>query len=201
MIETTERRSSVGAQRSPASEAAILKAAEEILLEGGLAKFSIEAVARRATAGKPTIYRWWPSKAALLLDVYHRQKNVVLYPDTGNLEQDLLLMLASLFAFWREGSGGTVFRSIIAEAQSDPGAAKALYDYAADRRVQTADLIRHAQARGEVGPEISATIAAEIIAGFAWGRLLTNRLDQAPEDIETAIKQMVAGLLPRPSKP
>ena len=67
------RRTSIGAQRNPDSEEAILAAAEAILIEEGFAAFSIEAVARRAKAGKPTIYRWWPSKAALLLDVYHRK--------------------------------------------------------------------------------------------------------------------------------
>ena len=63
------RRTSIGSQRNPASEEAILQAAQDILLEGGLPAFSIGAVARRAKAGKPTIYHWWPSRAALLLDL------------------------------------------------------------------------------------------------------------------------------------
>ena len=66
-----EGRRSIGARRNPESAEAILEAAEAVLLESGYAGFSIEAVARKARAGKPTIYRWWPSKAALLLDVYH----------------------------------------------------------------------------------------------------------------------------------
>src|SRR5690554_2407569 len=65
-----KRRVSIGARRSPETETAILDAAEALLREGGLAGFSIEGVARRARAGKPTIYRWWPNKTRLLLDVY-----------------------------------------------------------------------------------------------------------------------------------
>ena len=49
------KRTSIGARRNPATEEAILQAAEAILQEGDLAGFSIEAVARRARAGKPTI--------------------------------------------------------------------------------------------------------------------------------------------------
>ena len=75
-------RKSIGARRNPDSAEAILEAAEAVLIEAGYAGFSIEAVARRARAGKPTIYRWWPSKAALLLEVYQRQKRVDI-PDTG----------------------------------------------------------------------------------------------------------------------
>ena len=63
-------RRSIGAQRNPESEKAILAAARELLAEEGLAGFSIEAVARRAHAGKPTIYRWWPDRTRLLLAVY-----------------------------------------------------------------------------------------------------------------------------------
>ena len=64
-------RRSIGARRNPASEEAILDAAEAVLRENGIAGFSIEAVARRARAGKPTIYRWWPHRTALMLDVYN----------------------------------------------------------------------------------------------------------------------------------
>ena len=111
-------RKSIGARRNPESAGAILDAAEAVLREAGYSGFSIEAVARRARAGKPTIYRWWPSKAALLIDVYQRQKRVEV-PDTGRLEEDLVGFLKNLFAHWRDTSSGNVFRSLIAEAQSD----------------------------------------------------------------------------------
>lgn len=190
-----ERRASIGAQRNPASEEAILNAAAEILAEGGFGAFSIEAVARRAKAGKPTIYRWWPSKAALLLDVYQRQKTFDAQPDTGDVERDLAIFLKSLLSFWAEGPQGNIFRSIIAEAQSDPAAEKALSDYAADRRIHTGEIIRRAQERGQVPAETDASLLAETIAGFAWGRLLTGNANSPPEELERAVHQMVAGII------
>lgn len=183
-------RKSIGARRNPASAGAILDAAEAVLVEAGYSGFSIEAVARRARAGKPTIYRWWPSKAALLLEVYQRQKRVDV-PDTGVLEEDLVGFLMNLFSHWRETSSGSVFRSLIAEAQSDETAAVALAGYAGGRRAHTGQIIERAKARGEVAGDIDAAVVADLVASYAWRHLLTNQL----EEPEATIRKMVGYLL------
>ncbi|RVD21094.1 MULTISPECIES: TetR/AcrR family transcriptional regulator [unclassified Mesorhizobium] len=186
-------RKSIGARRNPDSADAILDAAEAVLAEAGYSGFSIEAVARRARAGKPTIYRWWPSKAALLLDVYQRQKRVDV-PDTGNLEDDLVGFLKNLFAHWRLTASGNVFRSLIAEAQSDSHAAAALAGYATGRRAHTGQVIERAKARGEVAPEVDAGIVADLIASYAWRHLLTNRLDEDQATLRTAVRYVISGI-------
>ncbi|KAB1089053.1 TetR/AcrR family transcriptional regulator [Neorhizobium galegae] len=187
------RRTSIGAQRNPDSQDAILRAAEEILVEGGLGSFSIEAVARRAHAGKPTIYRWWPTRAILLLDVYHRQKYVDIAPDTGTIETDIFQLLSGLLEFWSAGHGGAVFRSVIAEAQTDPAAGKAIAAYMADRYQQGGEIFRRAKARGEVADWVAPELAMEIITSFAWKRLLTDRLDITPEELRLVVRHLVEG--------
>ncbi len=186
-------RRSIGARRNPDSAEAILEAAEAVLVEAGYAGFSIEAVARRARAGKPTIYRWWPSKAALLLEVYKRQKRVDV-PDTGNLEDDLVGFLSNLFAHWRDTSSGSVFRSLIAEAQSDEAAAAALTGYGDGRHSHTAGIIERAKARGEVTADVDAALAAELVASYAWKQLLTNRLDEPEATIRKMIGYLIGGI-------
>ena len=188
-----EKRSSIGARRNPATEAAILEAAEALLREGGLAGFSIEAVARRARAGKPTIYRWWPNKTRLLLDVYQRLKLKMETVNTGAIEEDCVQFLLGLFRYWRAGPG-QVFRSVFAEAQSDEAAAEALRDYAADRRAFTAKMFERAIARGELRADAEAEIAAEVIAAFAWARLLTGRLEADEAEIRAVVRQMLGGM-------
>ncbi|MET3595874.1 MULTISPECIES: TetR/AcrR family transcriptional regulator [Mesorhizobium] len=187
-------RKSIGAKRNPESADAILEAAEAVLAEAGYSGFSIEAVARRARAGKPTIYRWWPSKAALLIEVYQRQKRVET-PDTGKLEEDLAGFLVNLFAHWRDTSSGNVFRSLIAEAQSDKAAAAALADYARGRRAHTGRMIERAKARGEVAADVDAELVADLVASFAWRHLLTNRLDEDEAKIRIAVRYVVRGVL------
>lgn len=193
------RRGSIGARRNPASQQAILDAAEAILSEEGLAGFSIEAVARRARAGKPTVYRWWPSKAALLLDVYQGFKNARAFPDTGNFEDDLRGFLTNqLIGFWSEGICGTVFRSVIAEAQSDPQAAEALFAYERGRREFAEVLVERAKERGEIDPDAEGAVIIELLAGFAWHRLLTGRLEGAEADIEKVIATLLAATKKEP---
>lgn len=186
-------RRSIGARRNPASAEAILEAAEAVLREDGYSGFSIEAVARRARAGKPTIYRWWPSKAALLIDVYQRQKHID-YPDTGPLEEDLVGFLSGLLAHWRDTPSGPIFRSIIAEAQSDEDAAKALAAYAASRRVEQGKIVERAKARGEVAGHVDPLQVADMVSSYAWVRLLTGRLDEDKDRLRAAIRAIVHGI-------
>lgn len=193
MNQEEKARRSIGARRNLASAEAILEAAEAVLTEAGHAGFSIEAVARRARAGKPTIYRWWPSKAALLLDVYQRQKRFA-YPDTGSIEEDIAAFLSALLTNWRDTASGSIFRSIIAEAQSDENAAKALAAYAADRRAQTGKMIERAKVRGQVAADTDPAMIADLVSSFAWSRLLTDRLDTDEKELRAVARIIAQGI-------
>lgn len=183
-------RRSIGARRSVETEEAILQAAEEILEESGYAGFSIEAVARRAKAGKPTIYRWWRGKADLLLDAYHRQKKEIPIPDTGDLERDLAVFIGTLLEHWRTSPSGNTFRSVLAEAQHDEAAAEAVRDYALDRRAHIAQMVERARDRGEAAPDVDPNLVAELVISFVWTQLITHRW---PDDDELrAVMRLIA---------
>ena len=78
------------ARRSQRAHRAILDAAYELALDRGPAKVTVEAMAARAGVGKQTIYRWWPTKGALLLDVLIGAVGAVSeMPDTGDVAADL----------------------------------------------------------------------------------------------------------------
>ena len=188
-----EMRRSIGAKRNPESAEAILEAAEAVLLEQGYAGFSIEAVARRARAGKPTIYRWWPSKAALLLDVYHRQKRDVDFGSGVSLEDDIFRFLGSLLRQWRETPTGDIFRSIVAEAQSDETAAEALAGYMRERRLQTGQIAERAKTSGEIHPDVDPAMVADMLSGYAWIHLLTGRLDEKDETLRSVATIIARG--------
>jgi len=188
-----DRRRSIGARRNPDTQEAILHAAEALLLEEGPSAFSIEAVARRARAGKPTIYRWWPSRGTLMLDIYHRQKPQPLAGDQGNLEAELATLIEWLSGYWR-GSAGQVFRQVIAEAQRDPACAEKLQAYANERRAHIAEMIERAVARGEVGDTADPLLGAEMVQALIWHRLLTDRLPLEPGEARKIAAQLVRGL-------
>jgi len=193
--DSDERRRSIGARRNPDTQEAILEAAEALVLEEGIGGFSIEAVAKRARAGKPTIYKWWPGKTALLLDVYHRHKPASVHTDTGTVEGDVLAFLTGIFAHWGDTGAGQVFRFVIAEAQRDEAAAASLSDYAAERRKQSGEIFARGVARGELAGDVDVGLAADMLAGFIWQRLLTGRIERDPQQLEMAARQMVRGLM------
>lgn len=193
--DSAEARRSIGARRNPASQEAILDAAAELLAEVGIAGFSIEAVARRARAGKPTIYRWWPNRTALMLDVYKRFKTARAFPDTGNLRDDLIGFLdRQLIGFWRGSLCGLVYRAVIAEAQTDDGAAAALLAYQAERKSVAVTLIERAKARGEVPAETDSVLIIDLVVSYAWHRLLLGQLDAAAQEIETVVDTILRGI-------
>jgi AcrR family transcriptional regulator len=169
-------RKSIGAQRNPESEKAILKAAADLLEQEGLGKFSIEAVARRARAGKPTIYRWWPDKTALLLAVYAGLKDELLLPDTGSLEGDIVAFLDNLFAFWR-GRAGAIFRSVLAESQTDEAARAALTSYHATRRQHLAAMFGRSHG-GRTPTQEQAELIAELVVAYAFSQLLMGSIGE-----------------------
>ncbi|MDB5613830.1 MAG: TetR/AcrR family transcriptional regulator, partial [Devosia sp.] len=150
---------------------------------------------KRARAGKPTIYKWWPGKTALLLDVYHRQKPNSVHTDTGTVEGDVLAFLKGVFAHWGGTGAGDLFRFVVAEAQRDDVAAESLQAYAAERRIQSGEIFRRGIARGELAADVDDGLAADVLAGFVWQRLLTGRIERDEQQLAQAAKQMVRGLL------
>ena len=70
------------------SHAAILDAVYELLQERSVRDLTMEAVANRAGVGKPTLYKWWPTKAALVLAMFRERIAVALPPPSvGTAEE------------------------------------------------------------------------------------------------------------------
>ncbi|WP_131836859.1 TetR/AcrR family transcriptional regulator [Ancylobacter aquaticus] len=191
------RRSSAGPRRSKAAAEAILEAAEAVLAEVGYAGFTIEQVARRAGAGKPTIYRWWNGKPALLIEIYARQPLDLSDTDTGSLEGDLVAALARLLTFWRETPAGEAFTALLVEAQHDPAALEMLRAFLAERSFPFADLFDRAARRGELAADFDLAAGLDLVSGYVWARLLTRRLDNDAPSLSSAARQMARGCLRR----
>lgn len=193
---TPDARRSIGAQRNPESETAILDAARQLLAEKGLGGFSIEEVARRARAGKPTIYRWWPSKTQLLLAVYGRIKGELVDPDTGSLEGDVAGFLGNVMAFWRETDAGAIFRSVVAGSPVDPDAHQALVDYHTSRTAHTAGLFARPHGATPPPTEAQSRLLAATVASYALVRLIMGTLDVTEGELREVAHQLVHGLPP-----
>jgi AcrR family transcriptional regulator len=188
-------RSSIGAVRSPQSTEAILEAAAAILEEQGYRAFTMDALVERAGSSKPTIYRWWRSKGALLRDVYERAAlTFVTSPDTGNLEQDLVVHLRSLWSWWRSSSAGETLRSFFIEIQLDSKAIAEFRDEFLPRRERTLRRIfARAVASGEIVDGPAVEVAVSMLTGMSWLHLITANLENL-DDIDHSVAVIVKGL-------
>lgn len=191
------RRSSAGPRRSKAASEAILVAAEAVLAEAGYAGFTIEQVARRAGAGKPTIYRWWSGKPALLIEIYARQPLDLSGTDTGSLEGDLVAALGRLLAFWRDTPAGEAFTALLVEAQHDHAALEMLRAFLAERSFPLAELFDRAARRGELATDFDLAAGLDLVSGYVWARLLTRRLEDDSRSLSSAARLIARGCLRR----
>jgi len=188
-------RSSIGAVRSPQSTEAILEAASAILEEQGYRAFTMDALVERAGSSKPTIYRWWRSKGALLRDVYERAAlTFVTSPDTGNLEQDLIVHLRSLWNWWRSSSAGETLRSFFIEIQLDSNAIAEFRAEFLPRRERTLrKIFARAISTGEIVDGPAVEVAVSMLTGMSWLHLITANLDNL-DDIDNSVALLVKGL-------
>ncbi len=99
-------------RRSEKSRMAIVTATRELLLERGFDGLTIEAVAARAGVGKQTIYRWWPSRPALVADVMleDADKILALMDYTDDLAADLVGWVRKLAATLTSARGSAMLR-------------------------------------------------------------------------------------------
>ena len=189
------RRPSSGNVRNPAARAAILAAATEILDEVGYGGFTIEEVARRSRAGKPTIYRWWKNKSGLFMEVYlERAATNDPPPNEGSLRADFVALIRELWRFWRCTPYGGAFRALIAESQTDLRSIADLRErFIAPRRERLRTVIDRAIIRGEIPPQ-PTDLMMDVMFGFCWYRLLTNQLVDDARAIEAAVDIFLNGI-------
>ncbi|MEV6192948.1 TetR/AcrR family transcriptional regulator [Streptomyces sp. NPDC051920] len=173
-------------RRGAARTEELLQATLDLAAEAGYAGLSIEAVSRRAGVGKHTVYRRWPSKAALLLDALSRVWTSDLdYRDTGNVREDLREQFVRSGTALSSPPIGPVYRAVIAEAQGDSALRAALHErFLATVERRTLDRITRAQAAGELKADANLEFAAEVLCGALYYRsLLSNRpIDAAAVD-------------------
>lgn len=187
-------RVSRGPRRSEESHEAILDAAEALLSEGGPTALTFEAIARRAKAGKPTLYRWWPNKAALLLEVCNRLKEgVIETPDLGNLRDELKAFTRALWTFWRETNAGAAFAALIVESQlSKDGPDVLAAHFMEPGRGPSLPMFERAQARGELVQGRDLTEFRKAYVAMNWFHLLCRRLND--EEIGPAVDVLLDGM-------
>jgi AcrR family transcriptional regulator len=162
-----------GRPRSPEAHAAILRAALELAVEGGLRGLSMEAIAARAGVGKATIYRRWKSKEALFAEAIGSIALAPEVPDTGSVRDDFdQVSGAALGRMAPEAF--RVLPRLLADAADDPELLEALRAaLLRPRRAALAEILRRGAERGELRADIDVDLVTDMLIGPLITRVLT----------------------------
>src|SRR6201996_787245 len=145
------RRPHTGRRRNDAAREAILDATFGLLSSPDAASLTIDAIAAAAGVGRQTIYRWWPSKGAVVADALVRHaRAVVPERDTGCFAGDLTAFFTDSFAGLENGRYADRLRQIVAEAQRDEHVARVLADFTAVRRAALRALLERGRSAGDL---------------------------------------------------
>ena len=154
---------------------AILAAALRLLGEARDGVPSVEAIAAAAGVGKQTIYRWWASKAAVIVEAMTEYARLqVSPPDTGDVARDVEAFLVATFRSGRDPAVAGALRAVMAEAQRDPEATEVLRRYTAERRAALQAVFERGQLQGELAASADVTLLVDQAFGLIWYRLLVG---------------------------
>jgi AcrR family transcriptional regulator len=173
----SSRRRGPGRPRSEAADAAVLDATMRLLRDTSVGQLTIEAIAREAGVGKPTIYRRWPNKNAVVVDAAFRSVAEQLDAPTIGTALDALLARVDTAVSLMNSRVGRVLAELIGEGQSDPETLAAINErFMRVRRESTARVIERGKQSGEFDPAIDAELAIDLIYGPLYYRLLAGHL-------------------------
>lgn len=186
-----------GRPRSEPARHAILRAALDLLLEQGLDRMTMDAVAERAGVSKATIYRWWRSKPALAIDaLYAEWEPVRPQPrDTGTLRGDLLALVRPWVRLVNTTGSSRILASLVNEAHADPAFAELYRDhFVRPRRDHARELFQRAIERGEIPPSTDIDVALDLLYGPLYHRLLHGHAPLNERFARDVVDVLIAGL-------
>ncbi len=160
------RRHAAGRPRDGTIDEAAFAAVLALLDEGGYAGLSLEGVARRAGVSRPSLYRRWPSKAALVVDALASVAGTDPAPDTGCLEGDLLAVQQDMAALYDTAFARRVVPALLGDLASQPELAQCFRaTYVLPRRSSVHRALSRAQRRGEIPEVADPELICDLLAG------------------------------------
>ncbi|MGP8302244.1 TetR/AcrR family transcriptional regulator [Streptomyces inhibens] len=187
-------------RRSERSRRAIFDASLALVGEVGYDKLTIEGIASRAGVGKQTIYRWWPSKAAVLLDAFTVDVEDYEHglPDTGDLAADLKFVLRATADEFNDPTFQAPYRALAVAGANNEELSRTFVGRLLEPGIRVyVERLRAAQEAGEVDAGIDVRVAAEMVLSPFSQRWLMRTGELTYDFVDTLVDQVLRGLRPR----
>ena len=183
-----------GRPRSENSRQSILRSTIKLLRRSSFADLSIEAIAADAGVGKTTVYRWWPSKGALVVDAFAASTEDELhFPDSGSVYRDMAHQMNRFLGVLRSPRG-CIVRAILGGGQSDR---ELLEEFRKrllrPRRQEAYQTLRRGIERGELPRGLDLDLVLDILYGAIYMRFLIRHDELSEHYIEEVCGLVLEG--------
>ena len=187
-----------GRPRSEQARRAVLDAARAQFEEQGYAAATIEAVAARSGVAKTTIYRWWPSRAAILVDVLVELASALVPPPRGGDPMRAMSTELRGIAGAINGPLGRLLTSLLGDAQVEPQVRSVLIERLFRPRSEaSASNISRAQADGTLRSDVPPHVAIDLLVGPLFYRMFVQHEPVTETFVKQVLQYVVEGLQPR----
>jgi AcrR family transcriptional regulator len=180
---------------SATARASLLRATIELLVEGGIAAVSIEAVARRSGVAKTTLYRQFGGLDALVFAAAAASVSDTDGPDTGSLRGDLREIQRRYLAIASSRINRGVFAWMLTRAMHNADAAELFRKERVQPRGPTVVALQRAIARGEISPMTNLEMAMHIIQGPLISKRIVDNTELTDDEFETLLDMTVRALV------
>lgn len=162
----------------------------------GYGGFSMESVAKRAGVGKAALYRRWPGKDAMIVEILTEAWfEFARADDTGSLRGDLISYVEHAISILRRPLAARIIPHVYAEINS-----KSSFGRLARSTIQpvkqdlASQIFIRAMSRREIDPDTDLELAIDALSGALYWRLLVTRGAVGPIFIERLADFIIAGV-------
>ena len=168
--------------------------AKRILLEEGYSKLTMERVALESRVAKTTLYRHWPTKASLCMDLYLDAAHDLIDPDLGDVASDLKRVARQVVSLQTRTVAGPALIGLIAEAQICPESRGAfIAEFAERRRTVTRRVLYRGIESGELQSKTDVDLVIDAIGGAITFRLLQGHAPINQNFVDRLIDLVLSG--------
>ncbi len=173
---------------------AIMEAVYLMLQEKPARELTMEGIAKRAKVGKPTLYRWWPTKAAVVMAMFHeRLASEPASSAVFTIEETLFRKMQRVVSDLN-GLFGKVMADLIAESQSNPKLLLELHEHICSRRSQSVLAIEQGIRSGVFLPDTDPELVVDMLFGPAYYRLLLGFPPLSHTYAEALVAKVLQGI-------
>jgi AcrR family transcriptional regulator len=181
-----------GRPRKAATDAAIIRAAVELMTEHGVQGTTLTAVAERAGVARATVYLRWPTRSALIGAAARAAVGGRLLPLSGNLEADIRFAATYVQRVFDEPAFAAMLPEIIRGVLANPP--ELAFDSVAPRRRELARIYRERAAIEEFRTDVNPNLPFDVILGTAIAHLLANGRPMSDDEADALADVLIAGL-------